>query len=46
MSIYIVAKAGYIIKAFASSSFTVRVEAFLFIAVNLPDIVAKSNFKG
>jgi hypothetical protein len=45
MSIYIAAKAGYIIKAFASGSFAVRVGAFLFVTVNLPDIVAKSSFR-
>jgi hypothetical protein len=46
MSIYIVAKAGYVIKAFTSSSFAVRVGAFLFITMNFPDIAAKSNFRG
>jgi hypothetical protein len=46
MSIYIVVKAGYVIKAFTSSLFAVGVEAFLFIAVNLPDMAAKSNFRG
>jgi formaldehyde-activating enzyme involved in methanogenesis len=46
MSVYIAVKAGHIIKAFASSLFTVRVGAFLFITVNLPNIAAKSNFRG
>jgi hypothetical protein len=45
MSVYIAAKAGYITKAFTSSSFTVRVGAFLFITVNLPNIAAKSSFR-
>ena len=39
-------KAGYITKAFASDSFAVKVKAFLFITVNLPNIMAKSNFRG
>jgi len=46
MSIYIAAKAGYVIKAFTSSSFVVREGAFLFIAVNLPNMAAKSSFRG
>jgi len=46
MSIYIAVKAGHIMKAFASNSFAVRIEVFLFIAVNLPNIAAKSNFRG
>jgi len=39
------AKAGYITKAFTSSSIAVRVGAFLFITVNLPNIAAKSSFR-
>jgi hypothetical protein len=46
MSIYIVVKVGHVIKAFTSSSFTVKVRAFLFVAMNLPDMAAKSNFRG
>ena len=45
MSVYIAAKAGHVIKAFASGLITVRVGAFLFIAVNLPNIAAKSSFR-
>jgi len=45
MSVYIAAKAGYIMKAFASSSIAVRVGAFLFIAINLPNMAAKSSFR-
>jgi len=46
MSVYIAAKAGHITKAFASGLFAVRVGAFLFVAVNLPDMAAKSSFRG
>jgi len=46
MSVYIAVKAGYIIKAFTSSLFAVKVGAFLFIAINLPNIAAKSSFRG
>jgi len=46
MSIYIVVKAGYVTKAFTSGLFTVRVKVFLFIAMNLPNIAAKSSFRG
>ena len=46
MSVYMAAKAGHVTKAFASGSFAVGVGAFLFVAVNLPDMAAKSNFKG
>jgi hypothetical protein len=45
MSVYIAAKAGYITKAFTSGSFAVRVGAFLFVAVNLPNMAAKSSFR-
>jgi len=46
MSIYIAAKAGHVTKAFANGLFVVGVGAFLFIAVNLPNIAAKSSFRG
>jgi hypothetical protein len=45
MSVYIAAKAGYVTKAFASGSFAVGVGAFLFVAVNLPNMAAKSSFR-
>jgi hypothetical protein len=46
MSVYIVVKVRHIMKAFASNSFVIKVGVFLFIAVNLPDMAAKSNFRG
>ena len=46
MSVYIAAKAGHVIKAFTSSLFIVRVGAFLFVAINLPNMAAKSSFRG
>jgi hypothetical protein len=46
MSVYITVKTGHVIKAFTSSLFAVRVRAFFFIAINLPDMAAKSNFRG
>jgi hypothetical protein len=46
MSVYMAAKAGHIIKAFTSNLFAVGVKAFLFVAVNLPNMAAKSNFGG
>ena len=45
MSVYIAAKAGYITKAFTIGSFAVRVGVFLFVAVNLPNMAAKSSFR-
>jgi 3-dehydroquinate dehydratase len=45
MSIYMAVKAEHVMKAFASSLFAVKIKAFLFVAVNLPDMAAKSNFR-